>query len=233
MDHETIRRRITVGMNAMRLPSSSELRQIAKQVPRSIRFAVPVFAVICTALPMAGLSNMHGTTWAYGQPFPFLDFYDSGGWSLWFRVWQLRVATDIIFWSVLLVGVALTCSWLHERSGEQLSSRRAFFGFVFGVGICLAQVLCPILYLLSDWVGLRMPPACIPTLIVGTFFSHVFGFDAPLTTINTALVLFGCVVPGSLIFARGVRVPRPWSGLAVATIALASFSCATAYWLYR
>ena len=80
---------------------------------------------------MAGMSNMHGTTWAYGQPFPFLDFYDSGGWSLWPRVWKFRVAVDIVFWSVLLEGLALTCSWLHERFGERFSTRQAFFGFVF------------------------------------------------------------------------------------------------------
>lgn len=217
----------------MRLPRLSELQQIAKQVPRSVRFAVPVFVAIFTALPMAGFSNMHGTTWVYGQPFPFLDFYDSGGWSLWPRVWKFRVAVDIVFWSVLLEGLALTCSWLHERYGERFSTRQAFFGFVFGVGICLAEVLCPILYRLSDWAGLGMGPACIPTMIVGTFFGHVFDFDYPLNKVSAVLVLFGCAVPGSLYFARGVKVYRSWSGLAVATIALACFFFATSYWLFR
>jgi hypothetical protein len=210
----------------MRLPRLSELQQIAKRVPRSIRFAVPVLAAIGAALPMAGMSNMHGTTWAYGQPLPFLDFYDSGGWSL---VSKFRVGMDIFFWSVLLGGLALTCSWLHERFGERFSSRQAFFGFVFGVGICLAEVLCPILYRLSDWAGLGMGPACIPTMIVGTFFAQVFDFDAPLNKISAVLVLFGCAVPGSLCFARGVKVYRSWSGLAVATIALACFSFATLF----
>jgi len=96
-----------VGTESMRMPGPSEFQRLASEVPRSIRFALPAMVVICTALPMTGLSNMHGTTWSYGQPLPFLDFYDSGGWALWFRVWRFRIAMDIVFWCALLGGPAL------------------------------------------------------------------------------------------------------------------------------
>jgi hypothetical protein len=189
-----------------------------------------VFVILFAALPMVGLSNMQGTTWVYGQPFPFLSFYDSGGWSLWPQAWFFRIVMNFVFWSVLLGTLALVCSRLHARFGEEFSSHRAFFGFLFGVGVCLAQVICPMVYELAQWLGFQLPAACVPTLIVGTLFGHAFGFDVSLTAIGTALVLFGCVLPWSLVFARGFKVFRPWSGLAIAAWALLSFSCAAARW---
>jgi hypothetical protein len=208
----------------MHLPACRAVVRVAMAVPKSVRFTVPLLTVFCTVLPMAGLSNMHSTTWSYGQPLPFLDFYDSGGWGLWTQVWRIRLAVDMMFWFVLFGCLALACAWLHERSGELFSTRRAFFGFVFGIGVCLAQVVGYLLGVFSNWLGLRVPPSCIPLLSVETFFAHAFGVAHWLTTLCPLLVLFGCVLSGSLVFASGVRVHRPWSGLAIAVGALASFS---------
>jgi hypothetical protein len=215
----------------MHVLSVNGLLKDARAAPMSIRFALPLLVIICTVSPMAGLSGVSATTWAYGQPLPFLDFYSSGGWSLWFQVWRIRLATDVIFWCVALGILALACIRLHKRFGEQFSVNRAFFGFIFGIGICLTQVACPLLCLIGDWLDISVIPFCDPMLIVSTFFAHMFAFDRWVTRICTLLVLFGCVLPASLIFARGVRIWRPWSGLAIAVLALAGFSGMIAYLL--
>lgn len=211
----------------------STLSHLARAVPMSIWFAVPLLVVFCTVLPICGLSNMHGTTWDYGQPLPFLTFYGNDGWELYFREWRFRVAVDIVFWFLAFAGGALACAACQQRFGEQFSARKAFFGFVFGTGICLAAVVCPFVHSFCIRLDISLAPACDPVMIVQTFFGHAFGFDHSLSMIAATLILFGCAVPGSLLFARGVRVYRPWSGSAIAIGALACFSFVIASRFYN